>query len=212
MIRARRDFFDVGHYRPIARAVAATLAERTPSVVVDAGCGEGFYLGHVAAPHRFGIDISKPAIRLAARRHPDAQFAVGSSFHLPLPDHIADAVVSVFAPRPFEEFARVLRTDGCAVVVSPGPNHLRGLTDLIYRTPDEHEQRPHTTDASAVTYDLALTQPDIIRLVQMTPYWWKATAEQQELLRCVESLSVTVDVIVSVHTDPAEWSNAVMGT
>ena len=198
MIRARRAFFDAGHYLPIAEAVAEAVGQ--VDVVLDAGCGEGFYLAHVDAPSRFGVDISKPAIKLAARKYPDMSFAVGTSFHIPLDDNSVDAVVSVFAPRPFEEFARVLRPGGFAVVVSPGEDHLRGLTDLIYREPQPHEQRPHTEEGSVeVWYQLHLGQPDITHLVMMTPYWWKATAEQQEIIRAREELTVTVDVVVSTH-------------
>ena len=198
MIRARRSFFDAGHYLPIARAVADAVGE--VDVVVDAGCGEGFYLAQLRARSRYGVDISKPAIKLAARRYPDVDFAVGTSFHIPLDDASVDAVVSVFAPRPFEEFARVLRPGGFAVVASPGPDHLRGLTDLIYATPEPHEQRPHTDEATVnVRYDLQLRQPDITHLVQMTPYWWKATADQQSAIRVHPELTVTVDVVVSVH-------------
>lgn len=198
MIRARRAFFDNGHYLPIARAVAAAVG--TAEATLDAGCGEGFYLSQVSSGSRWGVDISKPAIKLAARRYGDINFAVGTSFHLPLPDHSLDAIVSVFAPRPFDEFARVLRPDGVVVVASPGPDHLRGLTDLIYETPEPHEQRPHTNDATvSVTYDLSLGQPDITHLVQMTPYWWKATAMQQADIGRLEHLGVTIDVVVSTH-------------
>lgn len=198
MIRARRAFFDNGHYLPIARAVAAAVGDA--DVALDAGCGEGFYLAQLDSLSRWGVDISKPAIRLAARKYGDINFAVGTSFHLPLPDHSVDAIVSVFAPRPFDEFARVLRADGVVVVASPGPNHLRGLTDLIYQTPEPHEQRPHTDDAVvSVVYELSLGQPDVTHLVQMTPYWWKATVAQQDEIRRRQELTVTIDVVVSTH-------------
>ena len=198
MIRARRAFFDAGHYLPIAVAVADAVG--SVDVLLDAGCGEGFYVSQLSSPSRWGVDISKPAIKLAARRYPDVRFAVGTSFHLPLEDHSVDAVVSVFAPRPFEEFARVLKPGGFVVVASPGVDHLRGLTELIYAEPQPHEQRPHTDQASVeVWYQLHLSQPDITHLVMMTPYWWKATAEQQEHIRATPALTVTVDVVVSTH-------------
>lgn len=59
--------------------------------VLDAGCGEGMYLARVQAAlqgagkqcEAFGIDVSKMAIRLAAKRHTEASFAVASSYILP---------------------------------------------------------------------------------------------------------------------------------
>ena len=210
MLAARRALFDEGHYRPVQTAVAAAVAARRPGVVLDAGCGEGTYLAAVDAPARLGIDIAKPGIRLAARRWPACRFAVASSFQLPVDDATVDAVVSVFAPRAFAEFGRVLRPGGVAVLASPGPDHLRGLVELIYGEARPHEQRPHTADdpelPSAavhrvrVRYDLALRTPGAVAaLVRMTPYWWKATAAQQADLVARPGLDTVVDVIVTVH-------------
>jgi 23S rRNA (guanine745-N1)-methyltransferase len=199
MIRARRTVFDAGHYQPIATAVAEMVgdAER----VLDAGCGEGQYIAAIGAHTRFGIDVSKPAISLAARRYRDVSFAVASSFHLPFEDAMFDGVVSVFAPRPFEEFARVLRPGGVTVVASPGPDHLRGLTELVYATPEPHEQRPHTDGPThRVQYDLFLEGPMLVALLQMTPYWWKASVEQQQQASVAPPTTIHIDVVVARST------------
>src|SRR6266545_8190332 len=46
MIAGRRDFFDAGHYRPLADGIAELIATYLPpvadTVVIDAGCGEGY--------------------------------------------------------------------------------------------------------------------------------------------------------------------------
>lgn len=210
MLAARRALFDAGHYRPVQDAVAAAVTAARPAIVLDAGCGEGTYLAAVDAPIRLGIDVAKPGIRLAARRWPECRFAVASSFQLPLDDDSVDAVVSVFAPRAFAEFARVLRPGGMAVVASPGPDHLAGVTTLIYGEVRPHEQRPHTADdpelPSApdarvrVRYDLALRSAiDVANLARMTPYWWKATPEQQHALVERGALDTVVDVMVTTH-------------
>ncbi len=46
---------------------------------------------------------------------------------LPIVDGTADVVLSVFSPRNAEEFARVLRSAGCVITVTPGPDHLAEL-------------------------------------------------------------------------------------
>jgi 23S rRNA (guanine745-N1)-methyltransferase len=220
MIRARRAFFDRGHYRPIVDAVAdavAAAALRRASVL-DAGCGDGTYLDGVMRSMTerggeidgLGIDVSKPAVRLAARRYGAARFAVASSYALPLADHTLDAVVTVFAPRSFAEFARVLRPDGIVVVASPGPDHLAGLKALLYDDPRAHAGRPHTAEEAELPYapeqrrrvrfELTLDDPsDAANLLQMTPYWWHATEEQQRAVAASASLTTMVDVIVSTH-------------
>ena len=192
------------------QAAVAAAVGGARLVVLDAGCGEGTYLGAVDAPVRLGIDVAKAGIRLAARRFPTCRFAVASSFRLPLDDASVDAVVSVFAPRAFDEFRRVLRPGGIAVLASPGSDHLRGLVDEIYEHVRPHEQRPHTADdpelPSApdsrvrVRYELALgSATDIANLARMTPYWWKATPAQQRALVERDALDTIVDVMVTVH-------------
>lgn len=233
MIRARREFFDRGHYSPVMAGVAAMVSrslddrpgDHTPHparrpVVLDAGCGEGSYLDAIrsAGPSDspslggierrgvecVGIDVSKPAIRLAARRVHDCRFAVASSYRIPLAAATCDIVVSVFAPRPYVEFARVLVDGGSIITASPGPRHLEGLRGALYDDPAPHENRPHVSEEgfaapdqrAEVTFDLELDAADARRLLQMTPYWWSATAEQQNSLG---EISTTVDIVVARH-------------
>ena len=218
-VRARRALLDRGHYAPVtgavAAAVAAALPPGGPRAVLDAGCGEGTYLAAVTAATGaagWGVDVSKPAVRLAARRHagPDAAghgYAVASSLDLPFEDAVFDAVVSVFAPRAFAEFSRVLRPDGAVVVASPGPDHLDGVRALLGRDARTAEVRRHVAgDGVApplarehVRYDLALTSHDeVAELVAMTPWHgFAATAEPAGGLPA--ALSTTVDVWVTTH-------------
>ena len=51
MVRARRLFLEKGYYEPFRRAVCQKALERLPMerpVVLDAGCGEGYYTGGLA--------------------------------------------------------------------------------------------------------------------------------------------------------------------
>lgn len=195
------------------------VGSRRPEVVLDAGCGEGAYLAAIDAPVRLGSDISKPAVRLAARRYRDLRFAVASSFDLALDDGAVDVVVSVFAPRAFAEFHRVLRVGGAIVIASPGPDHLAGLTELVYGQVKPHEQRPHVSDDEGlaeapsererVRFELHLTEAaDIESLLHMTPYWWRANEARRAEIAAATELVTTVDVIVTLHERPPGFTVA----
>jgi len=213
MIRARRAFFDRGHYRPLMDAVAGLVGEHRPAHVLDAGCGEGSYLAAATDATRatgWGIDVSKPAIRLAARRHRAHHYAVASSFVLPFADSVLDVVTSVFAPRDFPELFRVLRSGGVAVVATPGPDHLAGVRALVYDDPRPHEEKPHVSGdgepppqrRERVRFELDLVDADdVLHLLQMTPYWWHARPDQQEEA-ATRTLRTTVDVWLTVHARP----------
>ena len=49
-VRARSSFLRNGYYAPAAEAIAALVSELTPKngLVLDPGCGEGYYSGRVA--------------------------------------------------------------------------------------------------------------------------------------------------------------------
>jgi 23S rRNA (guanine745-N1)-methyltransferase len=72
--------------------------------------------------------ISKHAARYAARANERGTAIVTDVWgRLPLRDATAALVVSVFAPRNAEEFARILVPSGALLVVTPTPGHLREL-------------------------------------------------------------------------------------
>ena len=192
MSRARRRFLSRGHYDALARRITERILEhvrgdgdgRAP-VVAEAGCGVGHYLGAVAAALPadaavFGFDVSRDALRLAARGHPHITFAVNDVKHrLCLPDASVDALLVVFAPRNGTEFRRVLRPDGLLLVVIPGERHMAELRDRLPLLGIEPEKRERTIEQLAPAFDVAweetseweadLDRGDVADLVGMTP-------------------------------------------
>lgn len=116
MIQARRAFLDAGHYQPLRDAIVAQLRERLDekaTAVLDIGCGEGYYTHAFAdvLPEitTFGLDVSKVAIKAAAKRYPQVTLCVASSHRLPFSDTSMDAIIRIYAPCKAEEFARVVK-------------------------------------------------------------------------------------------------------
>ncbi|MFF1830836.1 methyltransferase domain-containing protein [Paenarthrobacter sp. NPDC058040] len=131
MVAARQRFLDAGHYAELADTIATLAAESMEgpdAAILDAGTGTGHYLHSVlqkTPATALGLDISKFALRRAARLNPQAANLVWDIWRpLPLADHSVDVVLVVFAPRNAGEFARVLRPGGTLLVVTPRPGHL----------------------------------------------------------------------------------------
>ena len=81
-IAGRRRLHDSGVTQPLRHAIAEIMAASPSDIVLDAGCGEGFYLGTFARQTGFdahGIDISIPAVDAAARRYPGCEWIVGNA-------------------------------------------------------------------------------------------------------------------------------------
>jgi 23S rRNA (guanine745-N1)-methyltransferase len=120
-VNARRRLHDRGITAPLLSAIAEFSQAKPLDIVLDAGCGEGFYLGGLASRTNcagYGIDISIAAIDLAARRYPECQWIVGNADRfVPLADASVSLVVSITARMNAGEFRRVLASGGRLLVV-----------------------------------------------------------------------------------------------
>ncbi|EIX1533688.1 23S rRNA (guanine(745)-N(1))-methyltransferase [Cronobacter sakazakii] len=192
MMQARRAFLDAGHYAPLRERTAQLLNERLPksgATLLDIGCGEGYYTSAFAAlttthgGQSFGLDVSKSAIRFAAKRYTDISFCVASSHRLPFADAFFDAVVRIYAPCKAEELSRVVKPGGVVMTVTPGPRHLIQLKGLIYDEVRLHapndESLPGFTlaEEQALRYEMCLNGEEATTLLQMTPFAWRARPE-----------------------------------
>ena len=209
MVDARRRFLDAGHYAPLCAALTATLSERGNAIgtAVDLGCGDGYFTAAVAsiAPRTYGIDVSKSAIRAAARRHASITFAVASYRRLPLVDAAFDVATAILAP--FDsDVVRVLANDGVLVRVSPGPNHLRALREIVYE-----DARPHRRAAiellglehageRLVSFGFDTDAATRADLIGMTPLFYRTTDNQRTRALAPEHLTIEAVFWIDVFT------------
>ncbi len=132
-VAARRRLHDRGVTAPLLRGIAEIMDASSNDIVLDAGCGDGFYLGSAAREIGFnahGIDISTAAIDAAARRYPACEWIVANADRfIPYADRTFSVVMSITARMNATEFRRVLRDDGRLLVAVPSPDdfiELRG--------------------------------------------------------------------------------------
>ena len=229
MISARRAFLEGGYYQPIAGQLAelvTPLLSNTPGsaapLLVDAGCGEGYYLQQLAAalPYQrhspaslLGYDISKWAIQAAAKRLP-ATWLVASNRRIPLAHHSVDILLSLFGFPEHTEFLRVLKPGGTLVLVHAGPGHLLELREIIYpdvRLSDSNQgaaaRRAGFLPLSQTSHRHRIVLPDqaaIGQLLSMTPHLFRASAEGKDRLRTRRELALGVDVVFDLLQSPTE--------
>jgi len=127
-VAARRRLHDRGVTTPILQAIADLLPASASDIVLDAGCGDGYYAGTLARRIGFathGIDISIPAADAAAQRYPGCEWIVANADRfIPYADRSFSIVLSITARMNAGEFRRVLRDDGCLLVAIPAPEDL----------------------------------------------------------------------------------------
>lgn len=216
MVNARRDFLEKGYYAPFAQAVAAAavrhLAGREKPVLLDAGCGEGYYtaaLAEALAPRKpeiLAVDISKFAADKCAKRCKDVRCAVASVYHLPVGTESCDGVVSLFAPYCGEEYRRVLKPGGVFLMGIPGRFHLWELKEALYDQPYENEVKDYALEGFAFLESIPVEgriflpcNEDIRNLFSMTPYYYKSGVDTDEKLRALERLETRMEFQVLVY-------------
>lgn len=213
MVRARRDFLAQGYYTCLLSAIADAAAEWVTArglarpAAIDAGCGEGYYTGGVAArlaqegceADIAGFDISKYALQIAAKRDKQSRYAVASLFGLPVFDDCADLLLNIFAPYAEEEFARVLKKGGLLLMAIPGKRHLFGLKRVLYQNPYENDEEVYSLrgfrlqERRHIRQEITLrSNADIRNLFLMTPYYWKSPRETSQRLMQMDRLQTEI--------------------
>lgn len=215
MATARNRFLSGDYYAPLRDALAELALDYAPkgADILDAGCGEGYYSAALyralvqggKAPRMAGVDLSKHALRRAAKREKAIEFAVASVYDLPVADRQADLLVNCFSPLALEEFLRVLRPGGLYFYVVPGARHLWELKEVLYPSPYPNEEK--LTPYQGLRYlevkevDGSIHLPDhqtISDLFQMTPYFWKTPKEGAQRLSQLTELDTTISFRIHV--------------
>ena len=226
MIRSRQRFLNAGYYQPLSDAIVSAVAKATSGpeqAVLDLGCGEGYYMQQLRTAFEetasgiktssqtlklLGMDISKLAVRLAAKRKMDARLAVDSVYNIPLFENRVDTAISVFSPISVDETARVLKPGGKLIMVGPGAEHLSGLTSLIYEQSLPHEGNTAGLEKAVqfslleqieIKQTIVVTGGDILDLLKMTPYYWHSRPEQQEMLAELDKLETLIHFNINIY-------------
>lgn len=176
-VAARRGLHERGATAHLLAVIKEMLNPAAQDIVLDAGCGDGFYLGSLAQQtglSAHGLDISTPAIDAAARRYPDCEWIIANADRfVPYADRTFSAVMSITARMNSLEFRRVLRDDGRLLVALSAPDDLVELCgmrrDRVARTIDTFNThfKLHNQQRVSRTIDLDV---DSVRDVLISVY------------------------------------------
>lgn len=206
MIQARQQFMHGGHYQFLADAICAQLGEVNANNLLDLGCGEGYFTEAMFASLKpaqlFAIDISKAAVRLAAKRQPAINYLVASNHRIPLPEQSVDVAVRVMAPSQLSELQRLIKPGGHLLIVRPGARHLYQLKQQIYQDVRLHEEQADELEGfqllgqRKVSAELTLDQAAMGQLASMTPFAWRKTDKLKEALQSKTSFEMSAAFVL----------------
>ncbi|WP_394180178.1 putative RNA methyltransferase [Marinomonas posidonica] len=213
MVLSRQTFLNQQHYSPIVDAIFASWPKQqlfSGVRILDAGCGEGYYLSHLGKvfdkhnilTDRIGLDISKWAVMSASKRDKEIGWIVGSNASLPVPDKRFDVILCLFGFPVFDEFSRALEDSGQLLLVESGPRHLIELREVLYER--IHDYKPtypdgianfelYSEESECFSFELD-SQAKIQDLLSMTPHIHKASYEGKLAIQKIETMSITADI------------------
>lgn len=231
MIVARQQFLNAGLYQPVSGQLNQLVHQYLTdddACILDAGCGEGYYLDQLAQSFRpaestedasageaskshpalIGLDISKWAVQAAAKRNKALTWLVGTNAQLPVQPASLDMIICMFGFYDTERMAGCLKSGGLLMLAEAGSEHLIELRELIYpevrRTPLPDlsaalEQGYQLIDETRLTFKPeTLNAGQIQDLLVMTPHLYRASFEGKQKARALTRLEITVDVVFRV--------------
>ena len=165
-VAGRRRLHDLGVTAPLFEAIAELAGVGASDSVLDAGCGDGYYLGslqQLTGCEAHGVDISIPAVDAAAKRYPEVEWIVANADRaVPYATGSLSMVMSITARMNAPEFRRVLQEGGRLLVAIPAPDdlvELRGVgRDRVARTVETFAGVFRLVGQSRVTTTAALDE------------------------------------------------------
>lgn len=215
MMMARREFLNAGFYEHLSHRINELAMEwgSAANNILDLGCGEGYYSQRLFEHLQYhnkniklqGVDISKSAIRYAAKRYKDLNFCIASAYDLPFENNSFDLLLKIYAPSKDSEIKRVVRENGIVIIVSAGPTHHFSIKEMIYEKPRLHELVNKKLDGFTCCHQERLInqlslhdETDIENFLEMTPYAWKLSKEKKGLLK-KNVLNCELDFLIEIY-------------
>lgn len=174
-VSARARLSAAGHSRPLLDAIHAAIGA-PPQSLIDLGCGHGYFLAALQSSLNCpaaGIDISTPAIDLAARRHPACTWIVSNADRrLPFADRSVDVALAITGRTNPSELARIIAPGGRFVIAVPAPDDQFELRELLYGSASPTDRLGPLTPSLSADFEVATH--DTVR--------YRASFERAELL------------------------------
>lgn len=213
MVDARRRVLGAGLFDPLADALTEVVrAHAAPAtLLVDAGCGEGFYTARLAGAGFtvLGIDISKWAVAAAAKRHRGLAWAVASNKRLPVLPGAAGMITSLFGFETWDAWAGLQGAAQLVTVVDSGPRHLIELREIVYESVRTHDAPPNDAALAAgytqiatesVVFEREVRDASLLSdILEMTPHGHKTTPAARATVAALDRLNLTFDAVIRVY-------------
>lgn len=217
-VQARRAFLSGGFYRPIADMLCRLAVPLKPNTVVDAGCGEGYYLNTLREalprPSSWGW-TSKEAVRCAAGRYKSITWLTATAADMPLFEESADLLLSLFALTAPGNFTGCWRREVIFSRSWPEKTTFSASNPSSTRSFSTRRRFPtrfagiHPQKTETLEFTFTLEEHQMVEnLLYMTPHVYRINQAGLERLRATPRLTDTAQVIFNLYCKGSPcWTN-----
>ncbi|MCI6738642.1 methyltransferase domain-containing protein [Intestinibacter sp.] len=223
LFEARSKIYDQKVYEILSEEIINIVDKYTTgekiNYVLDAGCGEGYYLNQLYLDEKInkkcrliGIDIAREGVALATRFENRVFWSVSDLSNLPFDDNKIDVILDILSPSNYREFARVLNKKGIIIKVIPEENYLQEIRNQIaaYIKKDKYSNKNIVDVFESnldIVYEKRITYKvkdfNLEDFIKMTPLTSSLTQNQiDELVKSgINSITIDLKVVVGREKD-----------
>jgi len=186
LFKNRNKVFEMGLFTPVVNVLKQLISEYSfpdNSIMLDAGCGEGYYTRNISYPNcnkRIGLDLAKEGIVMASTKDKEGLYLVADLANIPIKDNSVGLILDVFTPANYKEFKRVLNTGGIVVKIIPKEEYLIELREiasgLLRKEEYDSSEVSHYTErnmdiiaSKRITYSQSVSVNEAKIIASMTP-------------------------------------------
>ncbi|HBH3615384.1 TPA: methyltransferase domain-containing protein [Clostridioides difficile] len=218
LFESRRKIYEDKTYDKLSKEIIAIIdkytANKDSNYILDAGCGEGYYLNQLYLNNKinkkcrlFGIDISREGISLATSYENNILWSVSDLANLPFKNSKFDIILDILSPSNYKEFKRVLNKEGIVIKVVPDEHYLQEIRSKIKgnikkETYSNKDIIDVFKDNLEIVYDNRITYrinpSNLEEFIKMTPLTSSLSQDQMnELIKSnIENITIDLNVIV----------------
>ena len=209
----RRIIMSSNFYDPLHEKLREIIKSNKIQTILDAGSGEGSHLFRLLQeiPNVIGVgvDLSKEGIRLATDYNDIQLSLVADLSRLPIMNQSMDCILSILSPSNYDEFFRVMSSDGLMIKVIPNEKYLIEIRQTMaklslkeyhaYENYDvvnvfsKHFDEYHTDH---IYRKVPLSLEEKFAITKMTPLTWSLSEIEQEAVANNLPDEITLDLLI----------------
>lgn len=199
MFNARKIVLNSGIYDQIFEEISNLISNDASKLIVDLGAGEGTYLSKIDGNNRLiAIDLARDGLNLASD-YGNISCFLADLARVPLKNDSVDYILNILSPANYDEFKRILKTDGYLIKIIVNAGYLSELRSSLNIKPHNNqavidllEKNFTIIREKDVKYTKIIPKNLVEHLNKMTPL-----TSNEEKIEQIENITIDLKIVLA---------------